>query len=110
MASQIVQYCRLQGHDDATMLATSTIGLSLATAVLGCGLVLVGKLQLAQYVQLLPTCVVGGYLAFIGWFCGISGVMLMVGSSKLTLAILRDKLIFVLPGVVGGALIYLAVT
>jgi MFS superfamily sulfate permease-like transporter len=100
----------MQGHDDATMLATSTIGLSLATAVLGCGLVLVGKLRLAQYVQFLPTCVVGGYLAFIGWFCGISGVMLMAGSSNLTLAILRDKFVFVLPGLAGGALIYLAVT
>lgn len=55
MASKIVQYCNAQGYDDATMLATVTVGLSLATALLGCGLVLVGYLRLAEYVQLLPT-------------------------------------------------------
>jgi hypothetical protein len=37
------------------MLATVTVGLSLSTAFLGCCLVILGKLELAQYVQLLPT-------------------------------------------------------
>jgi hypothetical protein len=32
-----------------------TVGLSLSTAILGCCLVILGQLQLAQYVQLLPT-------------------------------------------------------
>jgi hypothetical protein len=63
MSSYMVQYCREysihNNHntdiDDATMLATVTVGLGLCTALLGCGLVLIGKLQLAQYVQMLPT-------------------------------------------------------
>jgi hypothetical protein len=59
MASDMVQSCRLQHHDepdsDAIMLATVTVGLALATALLGCGLVMIGYLNLGQYVQLLPT-------------------------------------------------------
>jgi len=66
MATSIVQYCQNRGYDDETLLATTTVGLALCTTILGCGLVLVGKLKLAQYVQMLPTCVVGGYLAYIG--------------------------------------------
>jgi len=53
MASFIVQYCK--DYDDVSMLATVTVGLSLCTALLGVGLVLVGYLKLAQYVQRLPT-------------------------------------------------------
>lgn len=55
MASTMVRYCRSESHDDETMIATVTVGLSLATAVLGLGLVGIGYLKLAQYVQLLPT-------------------------------------------------------
>jgi hypothetical protein len=55
MASTLVRYCHEQSHDDAKMMATVTVGLSLATAILGLGLVGVGRLQLAQRVQLLPT-------------------------------------------------------
>lgn len=55
MASAMVQYCRAQGHDEETMLATVTVGLAIATALLGVGLVLVGYLRLAQYVKHLPT-------------------------------------------------------
>lgn len=55
MASTMVQYCQSQSHDSDTMMATVTVGLSLATALLGLGLVGVGYLKLAQHVQLLPT-------------------------------------------------------
>jgi len=55
MASDMVRYCRMRGHDDETLLATVTVGLALATACLGCGLVTIGYLNLGQYVQLLPT-------------------------------------------------------
>jgi hypothetical protein len=55
MASRMVDHCKSRGYDDETMLATVTVGLSLSTAVLGCCLVILGQLQLAQYVQLLPT-------------------------------------------------------
>lgn len=66
MASDMVEYCQRNEHDDDTLLATVTIGLATATTILGVGMVIIGKLQLAGYVQMLPTCVVGGYLAFIG--------------------------------------------
>lgn len=108
MASSMAKYCLDNGHDDEALLATVTIGLGIATALLGFGLVLVGKLGLARYVQMLPTCVIGGYLAFIGWFCGFSGVELMSGSD-FSFATLFDNIEFVLPGIMGGILIYVLV-
>lgn len=68
MTAFIVDYCHSQEYPDDTILATATVGLGIGTAVLGCGLILIGYCQLAQYVQMLPTCVVGGYLAYIGWY------------------------------------------
>lgn len=109
MASDMVVYCRANNHDDETMLATVTVGLGLAAAALGVGLIVIGKLGLASYVQMLPNCVVAGYLAFIGWFVGYSGVGIMAGVSSLTPEILWENLVLVLPGVAGGAFIYLMV-
>jgi hypothetical protein len=70
MARDIVSQCKALGVDDASILATTTIGLSMFTAILGGALILVGKFKLASYCQLLPSSVVGGYLAYIGFFCG----------------------------------------
>ena len=110
MASDMVGYCRRCGYDDETLLATVTVGLATATTLLGVGLVIIGKLKLAGYVQMLPTCVVGGYLAFIGWFCGISGVTIMVGQGDgLSLSLLCEQFKFVLPGILGGIFIYTSV-
>lgn len=106
MAATLVETCRARGADDETLLATATVGLSLSTALLGLALVLIGRLKLAQWVQVLPTCVVGGYLAFIGFFCGMSGVGLMAGSSKVTWAVFTENLHFILPGICGGIFIY----
>ena len=97
------------GYDDETMLATVTVGLGAATALLGLGLIVIGKLRLAGYVQLLPTCVVAGYLAFIGFFCGKSGVALMAGASELTFSQLAQNFHLVLPGLFGGIFIYASV-
>lgn len=66
MASYLVQVCRQQQQpsgrnhnsiteEDQAMLATVVVGLSLCTALLGLGLVVIGRLRLAQYVQMLPT-------------------------------------------------------
>ena len=111
MAGSLVEYCRSRNQDDEVMLATVTVGLSLATALLGLGLVVIGKLRLAQYVQLLPTPVIGGYLAYIGFFCGFSGLALMAngGGSTLSIQILLEHFIFVLPGLAGGIMIYVLV-
>merc|ERR1719273_2280220 len=68
MASDIVKYCRLNSYDDEYILATTTIGLSLSTALLGLALILIEKCELASCLKKLPTPVLGGYLAFIGFF------------------------------------------
>lgn len=52
---------------------------------------------------------VGGYLAYIGWFCGEAGVGIMAGSSDLTIEAVANNLQFILPGVMGGVIIYLTV-
>ena len=109
MAHDMVRYCRDHNYDDDVMLATVTVGLGMAAAALGAGLILIGKLGLASYVQMLPTCVVAGYLAFIGWFVGFSGLGIMAGESSLTPGVLFENLPFVLPGVLGGAFIYVSV-
>ena len=65
-----------------------------------------------RYVQYLPTPVVGGYLAYIGFFCGSSGLALMSSVPLQSgyaqwLNLLESKaMILTLPGLFGGALVY----
>jgi SulP family sulfate permease len=109
MAADMVGFCRTRGYDDEAMLATVTVGLGLAAALLGIGLVIIGRLGLAGYVQMLPTCVVAGYLAYIGWFVGYSGLGIMVGESTLTAPLLMQNILYILPGIAGGIFIYTSV-
>jgi SulP family sulfate permease len=110
MATTIVDYCRTNQYDWDTLLATATICIPLATTLLGAGLILLGRWQLAQYVQLLPTCVVGGYLAYIGWFCGMAGVGLMAGgASQVTPSLVQSEWYHILPGILSGLLLYVCV-
>ena len=114
MARDIVEQCKGMGVDDEAILATTTIGLSLFTAVLGGALILIGRFKLASYCQLLPSSVVGGYLAYIGFFCGQAGLALMAsvdvtGLSQWYKFCDRDALILLTPGVVGGCVIYFSV-
>ena len=66
MATTIVQHHQMkyQNHTNdennndeniEILLATVTVVLGACTAVLGLSLILIGRLRLAQYVQLLPT-------------------------------------------------------
>jgi len=114
ISSDIVRFCKERGYDDEVILATTLVGLSLFTTVLGAGLIIIGRLRLAQYVQRLPTPVVGGYLAFIGFFCGQSALSLL--SATQVSGILgwrkfmhRRSLYLITPGVIGGCGIYIAV-
>lgn len=50
-----------------------------------------------------------GYLAYIGWFVGYSGLGIMAGQSALTPTLLIEKSPYILPGVAGGAFIYISV-
>ncbi|KAL7537523.1 hypothetical protein ACHAXR_007882 [Thalassiosira sp. AJA248-18] len=114
MARDLVSRLRLIGADDKSILATVTIGLSIYTAVLGCSLIVIGKFKLASYCQLLPSSVVGGYLAYIGFFCGQSGLALMASVDVTGLAewykfFNWTALTFLTPGVLGGCTIYFSV-
>ena len=48
MTSKFVQVGKEKGWDDQVLLANSTIGLSVCTAVLGLGLICIGKCKLAR--------------------------------------------------------------
>ena len=113
IASNIVKYCKDDGRDDEEILATILIGLSLFTTILGVALVIIGRLKLASYVEYLPTPVVGGYLAFIGFFCGQGGMSLM--SNVQVSGVLEwykfahvQEIIWSLPGILGGIGIYVS--
>ena len=114
MARDLVSRLKVMGVDDASILATVTIGLCCYTAVLGCSLILVGKFRLASYCQLLPPSVVGGYLAYIGFFCGQAGLVLMAsvdvnGLGQWYKFLDGEALMLLLPGVIGGCFIYYSV-
>lgn len=79
MATQVVHHPSFPSDTQFTdKLPTVLISLSLSTALLGVALVITGRLQLASYVQYLPLPVIGGYMAFIGMFCGEAGLSLML--------------------------------
>ena len=65
-------------HHDTTM-AAALWTLGLATALLGVMLIVIGRLRLASLAQYLPVPVVGGYLAYIGFYCGQAGLAMMSG-------------------------------
>ncbi|KAJ8603136.1 hypothetical protein CTAYLR_004589 [Chrysophaeum taylorii] len=60
-------------------LAACLWTLGAATALLGGMLVVVGKLRFASIAQYLPVPVVGGYLAYIGFYCGQAGLAMTSG-------------------------------
>jgi len=111
IASSIVKYCKNDERDDEEILATTLVGLSIFTALLGVALVIIGRLKLANYVKMLPTAVVGGYLAFIGFFCGQGGLSLMSnvqvsGIFQWYKLAKKREILLSLPGLLGGFGIY----
>eukprot|EP01039_Chlorochromonas_danica_P001409 gene1409-1532_t len=111
MAASIAKGCQASGQADA-LLPTTLVVLALCTAALGLLLIATAKLRLASFVQYLPMPVVGGYLAFIGFFCGEAGLAMM---ANVTIHTKADWLQFLdpqvaklyLPGLAGGVSIYL---
>ena len=115
IAGNVVTYCESIDCTPEQILATTTIGLAVCTAMLGLGLIIVGKLKVASYVQNLPTAVVGGYLAYIGYFCGIGGIRIMAastgGDTDISFSLFQHEktLTLVLPGIFGGVGIFVLV-
>lgn len=62
------------------LIATSVYQCAGSTLVVGLALIIIGRLQLIQYVQMLPLPVIGGYLGYIGYFCFAAG--LGIGSGR----------------------------
>ncbi|KAF1773968.1 Cyclic nucleotide-binding-like [Phytophthora cactorum] len=69
-------------------IATVLVHLSISTMLVGVGLILTGKAKLASLVQYLPTPVIGGYLAYVGFFMVKGGVSLTTG--KTMVPVFRD--------------------
>ncbi|CAH0519744.1 unnamed protein product [Peronospora belbahrii] len=95
----------------AERISTVLVHLSLSTMLVGLGLVLTGKARLASLVQYLPTPVIGGYLAFVGFFMIKGGISLTTGVSLasvqgwMVLASSSHNLMLLAPGLAGGVLL-----
>ena len=79
MANAIAETMKEDGHTEEEILSTTLALLCSGTAALGLVLIAMGYFRLADAVSYLPMPVVGGYLAFIGYFC----VQVRVRSSTL---------------------------
>lgn len=108
MAADIVQGCARTEQ----IVPTALVVLPLCTFILGCMLVVVAKLKLATVIQYLPMPVIGGYLAFIGFFCGQAGLAMMAGVQVVSIMdwgnfYSERALILLTPGVILGITTYL---
>lgn len=95
------------GETEQAILSTTLVLLSAGTALLGLVLVAIGRLKLANAVSYLPMPVVGGYLAYIGYFCIQAGVALCISQPLIAfqdwayLAVPKN-LVLALPGLLAG--------
>lgn len=114
MCSSIIKSLHDSRGDDFSMdevLATTLFTMAVSTAALGAALIVTGKLRLASFVQYLPMPVVGGYLAFIGFYAMEAGLSMMTTQSikepadwgKLAS---YDALALSVPGVIAGTMIF----
>ena len=97
-------------EETESVLSTTLFVLAISTAILGVLLIIVSKLKLASLVQYLPMPVIGGYLAFIGFYCGLAGLTMMAGTSTLIEAFTYgsgERVKLMLPGLVIGITMYL---
>mmetsp|Transcript_27845 Transcript_27845/g.42687 ORF Transcript_27845/g.42687 Transcript_27845/m.42687 type:complete len:955 (-) Transcript_27845:205-3069(-) len=112
MSNFIAETILSEGGEIEDILSTTIVTLSLATASLGMVLMFLGKFNCANAVSYLPLPVVGGYLAFIGYFCVVAGIGLCVSQSMIDgnfisdIKILTEMHCFMLalPGFLSGLL------
>jgi len=97
---------------DDVLLAFVLTALQAATFFTGVLLTTIGRQRISQYVQLLPLQVVGGYLAYIGFYLILGGASLLSGlqiTSVMGFADLiqnESALVKFLPGAVCGIALY----
>jgi SulP family sulfate permease len=112
MANTIANQMLNDGHTEQEIVSTTLVLLSVGTAALGVILVLMGHFRLADAVSYLPMPVVGGYLAFIGFFCIQAGLALCISKSITTLGEWKfllepGKFLLAIPGLLAGLLLTL---
>jgi hypothetical protein len=110
MANTIANIMVEDGHTEAEIVSTTLVLLSLGTALLGLVLVVMGKFRLADAVSYLPMPVVGGYLAFIGYFCVQAGVALcisrpLIDFSDWKYVLEPSNLLLAVPGLAAGLIL-----
>ncbi|KFM27070.1 Uncharacterized protein C24H6.11c [Auxenochlorella protothecoides] len=79
IASNVARACAGEGVPADETLATVLVTLTISTAIVGLLIIATGMLKLASLVQYVPLPVIGGYLAFVGYFCLAAGVSLASG-------------------------------
>jgi hypothetical protein len=107
MANTIANIMLEDGHTEAEIVSTTLVLLSVSTASLGLVLVVMGKFRLADAVSYLPMPVVGGYLAFIGYFCIQAGVALCISQPLIVFSDWKyvlepSNLLLAVPGLFAG--------
>jgi MFS superfamily sulfate permease-like transporter len=112
MANTIANTMLDDGHSDDEILSTTLALLCSGTALLGLVLVAMGYFKLADAVSYLPMPVVGGYLAFIGYFCVQAGTSLCISKPMMSILdwnLLLDpkNLLLAGPGLASGLVLTL---
>ena len=113
MAYAMVEDMTQQGYNEGVIMTTVLVVLSICTFMLGIALVIIGRLRFAVLVQYIPVPVIGGYLAFIGFFCFKAGLVLMTGIQTSGIHFIKDLLLpkmvaLWFPGVCFGTGMYLS--
>ena len=102
MAANVAMNCQQPEH----IVPTTLFVLGICTAILGVLLMIVSKLKLASMVQYLPMPVIGGYLAFIGFYCGEAGLTMMSGVSQIWDIFNIHACMLLAPGLIMGIAMY----
>jgi MFS superfamily sulfate permease-like transporter len=90
MAYTMVESLKKDHESDEVIIATVLAVLAVCTFTLGIALIIIGRLKFAVVVQYIPVPVIGGYLAFIGFFCGKAGFVMMTGLQTSGLTFIKD--------------------
>lgn len=110
MSNSIAESILDEGGTIEEVVSTTLVILPLGTAALGLVLILLGKFRMLDIVSYLPMPVIGGYLAFIGYFCLEAGVALCIGKSMTTISDWRylldpHLLLLATPGLLSAGLL-----
>jgi SulP family sulfate permease len=80
MATSLASLCT-----STTLISTTFITLSAATVLSGLVIIWATKLKLIRYIQYVPRSVIGGYLAYIGYYMGKSAITMMTNLALLSI-------------------------